>query len=173
MVRTSKPAPGVAHRPQIALVLFATGENEVLAVRGPVPRRLVGRLRSAREQRMCAVAVGRHLPDRWCAVFSLVDRKTDVFTIRGPCRRAQVSVNMNELTKLRSIATDRVEAFAAHENDLGSVGRPCGIMACSQAQASRLAARNRPEPRRHRIVAPRELANEKLRMSWRNGKKTG
>src|ERR1035438_3718963 len=157
MVRTSEPAPDVPHRPQIAVVLLAAGEQKIFAVGGPRSRRLSGRLIPARQNRVGIISFCTHLPEGLRAVFVHIHGESNISAVRRPSRRARVSVHLKELAQLRPIATNRIQIMTSYENNLSRIRRPCRIVTGRFPKASWLATLNRPEPERHFFIAPRKL----------------
>src|ERR1700687_6365835 len=71
-VRSAEPIPGFADSPEIAIVVFAAGEKKILAVRGPLPGRLRGRLPPAGKNRVQTGTIGGPFPNGLRAIFALV-----------------------------------------------------------------------------------------------------
>src|ERR1700674_1685905 len=121
MMRSTKPIPGLADAPEIAIVVFEAGEKKIPAVRSQFTGRLRGRLPPTGENGMQTGAIGSHFPDSLCAILTLVHAETNGFAVRGPRRKMRKPGAMRQFTELRSIGMDGIEATATDKNDLASI----------------------------------------------------
>src|SRR2546421_7705379 len=148
MVRSAEPLPGLADAPEIAIVVFATGEKKIPAIRRPLTSGLRGRLPPAGEQRMQTGAIGGHLPDGLSAILALVHAETNGFAAGRPGREVRKSRAMRQLAELCPVGMDGIEAAAANIDDLAAIRGPRGVVANGFPHAPRLAALHRPKPER-------------------------
>src|SRR6202158_1162538 len=161
-MRSAAPIPRFADSPEIAIVVFAAGEKKMLAVRGPLPGRLRGRLPPAGKNRVQTGTIGGHFPDGLRAIFALVHAEANGFAVGRPSRKMRKPGAMRELAELCPIGMDGIETASANINDLGSIRRPRGLVANGFAHAARLTALHGPQPERHLVIAPGELSDQKL-----------
>ena len=121
VVRAAEPFPGFADAPEIAIIVFAAGEEKVPAIRRPLTGGLRGRPPSAGENRMQTGGIGGHLPDGLSAILALVHAETNGFAVGRPSREVRESRAIRQFAELCPIGMDGIQAAAAHINDLAAI----------------------------------------------------